>query len=1810
MNNFPDCNIAFKKFNFPTLLTSSALDVLITVSPLPDTMSYLLTWALNDTSYAGAMPSLKFTAKTTVTTVPTSVSSFELPWNVAWSEFEPTITVSTELIFPSLTYAASSVTIDLLRCSETRSIDLCDTVGCVLCPLMECRDSEPECAIMPPPVVRVDPSARSAIVMWSPLVDVTYTIFNSSGALIANVTDAKFTLSGLEPFTEYTVFVDTSKGSFSGERATVVFTTLSEPSDPPTALLATLVEHNSITLSWTASSSPEVIEYWVHSTTRDYYFSSVTSGTSVTIDAVPDSSFNIKVFSYNGQLFSTSAACERGTLFFFFNRLYFIMIRMYMYVYIYPLTSIFGNLFFVVLRKLTILAIDVMTPDERIPQPYIAVALAVTDTSAECHFINPEDHVIFINLTFSESGACASCPVTPFAESPVQLSSLSPMTTYHFSYWFCSTPSFCSQPSEPTVFTTLQSPPTAPLGATLDLATDNLVVMSWNASINADYYTVGLIASDSSYAEFFHTPETTATFRNIDSNIELTFSVSASNAVGSSSVSTLEVSTRYPSPSIVSIAVSDPDNLDRKLSIGDVITTVFDVPTNAPSNFILECSTDISAITMESVWTANTVNVLTVSSVPLDQSEPLLGLTTCRPVSSCDVLREDLNSPRSSSEMVITGTWGEQPTELNIAVPSSVVTDEDTTYVLTPTVTSDSPIADKALTELTVSCTGDCLVSAAGMPFTTSITIIDTFATVTGLLDFGISVQPLLHSTSPFRSEISLSAAGLSATALTTVEVSPMPNSFDVTFPVAMPKITATGGVFLSDLVITDVDESSSYNLVAQIKGAAGTLILDPSQCPTGVVMVSQIIAIASGSLSHLKCVAAKLKVQPNDAAIANGVLIVDLSLIDLNAQAAGLSGSQVSSEIAISVSCIGLPGGTLASATLDSDMTIALAFDRSVSSDFVFAAVDEVLSPATAALMGSGSYVLAHDGGFRVYPGLGATFMVSSPITILENVFYTCPGESFASGTVALIPPASVVVPNVSIMGPSALPVCNSGIELWASAGGMGGRPAVFSFTVDDPIAFTKLETSSDGSVKLASDALLPGAKYTFTASVTNLFGKTAMVSHSVTIGSYNVPQVTVSPESGAFKPSDDTTLTATVAASDCLPEDMRRMTFLWTSNKANTLSGDVNSHAAVLNVAVLAVGETVDVTLEVRMAAMTHLVTTVTLTYERDAVEPVAEIAGGSQRSPRQSAAITMDASGSKAFDGSLEYKWSCLSLLTMMPCTDRLNAALVLPDIPVFDIPAASLSLGAFAFTVTVTDSINDLTASDAQLVIPKQGDIPEITLSQTASIISVNDEIGFLADVVSEYPPSRLAFQWTSSDIELPDATSVRSPLLMLTSSSFVAGQEITVNCRVTDPVGLFADAQTSFKINSAPYAGTIHTSVDTVAAVTGLVTLTTFNWEDREGGPLSYQWMIADPISPTLLSSVSSKQQVTVSVPNPASGESTITVAVVVRDSLGASAIATKTLSVTVPVEGLDEAAALGALEVAKKNLVDTGSPDLTVSLISTVIDSDLEESRRLPGTLVSELTATLSSIADASDATTTIDLATKLAAKISSFDADTQELITILQNSLATLRSSDVAAIDRNVALASALKMAISSIDKPSARRSTSSEAESAVAVLRAILDDVTVNTFQLNGQTFNQTSEGRTIFAIRADASSGLSDKAISESVSVSAAADGVTFDASFDLHTMVFPTRISDKGLNFAPLVAFSPLAVGSVDIAARTTSATAFAAASQVTFAAVDYFVPDCEHCLPTCVLLTASGMLAGRRGVFVFCWDEVRKCRFVL
>ena len=708
------------------------------------------------------------------------------------------------------------------------------------------------------------------------------------------------------------------------------------------------------------------------------------------------------------------------------------------------------------------------------------------------------------------------------------------------------------------------------------------------------------------------------------------------------------------------------------------------------------------------------------------------------------------------------------------------------------------------------------------------------------------------------------------------------------------------------------------------------------------------------------------------------------------------------------------------------------------------------------------------------------------------------------------------------------------------------------------------------------------------FSASVTNLFGKTDMASHTITVGNYNIPQVTVSPEAGSFEPGTSVPLSASVVVSDCLLADMRRVVFEWVSNPVGLITGPTDQYSTTIDTSHLNSRAEGTVTVKVSLVSMTELSVTTVTTYGRAVLPPVASISGGSRRMPRQSSAIHMDASSSSAFDGDLAFTWTCTSYITMLPCTDSLNNAFTLPSIATFDLPAQKLALGAYRFSVEVQDTINGLTSTASQLIIPQQGRVPDIIIHQSASVVNEADSIAFFVDVTSEYDIGSLIFQWTSTDVDVSSMTGDSSShLLVLSSESFMAGQEISVMCHVSDPSGLSATSTTAFQVNTPPHAGEIHLSVLSAEVFTDLVTLTTFNWEDNEGGPFTYQWIVSGNSSSTALSGISSKQQITIHAPQPFDGETSVQITVIARDSFGAAATASKTLEVTMPAGGLTEDLALSALSISQKKLQDTGSPDQTVSLLSSIFNADPITRRRLSASFEDDLTTILSSVSQLTDAATAIKLITQLSSKIFTISDNQKTLLSLLEDALDVLRTETITGIERQAALEQTFVMAVTALDKPDLRRSTNSEVDSLIAIFRAILTDVSINTFQFADQTYTQDYEGKMLFSSRSDATVGFALTNITESVSVSSAVSGITTEPTFDVHALVFPTRLASEELNFSPPVPASALPVGEVDISAVSSSGTAIEISSIVQFSPVNYTVARCDYCQPTCVVLTANG-----------------------
>mgnify|MGYP003571709674 CR=1 FL=1 len=1608
-------------------------------------------------------------------------------------------------------------------------------IGCTLCPLLECVDTVDLCTSMPAPTTRVVEAAYSAIISWNNIIGLKYRISNSTHVIVSNLTSASYEISGLEPFTDYSFFVNSvSSSSFVSENAVVSFKTLPVPGAPVTNLTVSSITASTVTVAWVASISPEVTEYWVTLSTGNWQFTESTSLTEVVMNVPSNSNVFVAVHSYNGQLFSEAVVSSFTT----------------------PLPSI--------------------------PTPYTPIVSYITDQSAFITILNNDQTY---DLVFTVVDIMANTNTTSDLSGVRPISELSSLTEYSVSAQACRSPSDCSHSSTSTLFTTLQSKPTAATNITVTDRSETHLAISWIPGNFTEYYNVGIVSADKTIATFFHTSKSSAVFQNLSPATTFTIKVVGMSRVGSSAAISHEAITKRLAP-VMQVIVSDPDNLDNILSVGDVFTTTFSEATNSPPCFSLSCDVDISSIGFATEWTSTSVVQQTVASITLNQPEPLIGLTTCTPNVACPVTSHDAESAAVTASVAISGTWGDKATVLTLITDNTVTIDEDVSAAVYPEVSSDTEIPASSVSLLSVSCVGDCSVSASGQPWASTSTIIDSYANILTLFSFGIRLQAAPQSTASFQVKINLSVDGLESESVIAVHVTPAPDAFVVTKPSTIPLVTAVGGVFLEGLTISDVDATGTYSFSLQVTdSSAASISLTQEQCPSGIVMVTEIITVASGSLTHIECVIAHLSLIPLPEGISAGVVVTEVSLLDYGALSAGLMGSRVSFKLPVHISCSGLAVANLLSANLLADMSIMLKFDRSVSTDFVFAPVSAALDSDTVALLGTDAYIIAEsDGSFMVFPGHGATFVVSSPITILPNAFYTCPGESFSSGTVELLPPETPLIPTLSLLGPKTLPVCNTGIKILAATSGLGGRPASLIFSADDSLMFSKAVTSESGLITVPSSALLPGTTYTFTASVTNLFGKTSMASHSVSIDAFNVPQVTASPEMGEFDAGTNTRVAASVEVSDCLPEDMRRVVFQWTADPINLITGSLDQFATTIDTAALSFGQTGTVNVTVTSAAMSDLSTTSTMSFTRSPIAPSANIAGGIQRSPRQSAILTMDASASKAFDGTLSYTWTCVSLPSMFPCTDRFDEPLSLPTSAIFDIPATSLSLGIYSFTVSVTDSLNGLSANYFQFIIPKEGSVPEVTIRQTATVINSDDTIVLLASATSEYSQNVLSFEWSSADIDLSQmAPTVNSPLLSLSSSSFTAGQDISVTCSVTDPAGLTGTTKAGFLINAAPYGGSIHKSVESVDAVIGLVTLTTFNWEDREGGAITYQWAVQNGPVMTVLSDVSLKRQVTVSVPEPSSGSS-VTIVVIARDNMGAIGMASSQLVVTSPLSGVPEADAILALGEAKKTLSNTGNPEQALSFVSTVLETKIDSSRRMSSSLVTELTGILSSVSEFTQATTVLDLACELSSKVYSLDDNALALLEIIQASLVELRTMTIPLVDRLNAIEDVLRVALESLDKTSIRRSPVESTDSVISILRAALEDVTVNSLQFVGQTYSFTENNRTISAVRASGTDGLDSVIITDLVSVSARS---TLGVDFDLHTIVLPQPLSTLGLSVTPSVASRALEVGSVDISSVNTASAKISASISVSFAPVDFAVEGCDYCTPTCVMLSASG-----------------------
>jgi hypothetical protein len=166
---------------------------------------------------------------------------------------------------------------------------------------------------------------------------------------------------------------------------------------------------------------------------------------------------------------------------------------------------------------------------------------------------------------------------------------------------------------------------------------------------------------------------------------------------------------------------------------------------------------------------------------------------------------------------------------------------------------------------------------------------------------------------------------------------------------------------------------------------------------------------------------------------------------------------------------------------------------------------------------------------------------------------------------------------------------------------------------------------------------------------------------------------------------------------------------------------------------------------------------------------------------------------------------------------------------------------LSADIHTITLTVTDEVGGTCSDLVQVVL---GTAPQLTLVAPleGAVARASSPLAFEATVAdAEDPPTAIAFTWTSSlqgPLSAQGADS--NGRARFTRTDLVPGTH-TLTVRATDPDGLFAEQQATFRVNAVPTAPGVTVSPAAPGTEAPLLASVTTPSVDADGDPVTYAW---------------------------------------------------------------------------------------------------------------------------------------------------------------------------------------------------------------------------------------------------------------------------------------------------------------------------------------------------------------------------------
>lgn len=525
------------------------------------------------------------------------------------------------------------------------------------------------------------------------------------------------------------------------------------------------------------------------------------------------------------------------------------------------------------------------------------------------------------------------------------------------------------------------------------------------------------------------------------------------------------------------------------------------------------------------------------------------------------------------------------------------------------------------------------------------------------------------------------------------------------------------------------------------------------------------------------------------------------------------------------------------------------------------------LLDTATVTLAGgsnSNCYWNA-DNTFTLVFGSAHSLLPGSPISIRPGVVRAkLQNTEYARGFVPLQVPQDMVLPTPIISGPSRISSCDTLLLDASSTYASGGRDLEFSWGVfigppnrDDVLRFLQSLPSTQGTLELPDNTLLPGEIYTFTLSVMDFVGQRQTANFLVSTTQDTIPMLyLVGPEFQQIRRAVSHRLKARASVSDCGFEF--EVKFTWTQVGGTPIGSWPYPNTATSS-CVPFPAQFFEAGVEYAFsvsAATTVAASTDQVSFFVIPTDLVAVITGG-DRSVPASQSVTLDASGTFDPDSSAApffFTWSCAPA----PCFDD-TAGLLSQDTPILIIPGGTFGVGSTkTFTVVVTKDPGPR-SSTASVIITFVADgtsLVSLTMIGEPTPKVNPDERLVLEGIVESSASSVMTatstcspqYLWSmvSGDVNLGDlstrSTSLRSPFLVLKSNALTPGQEYVLQLSGSCLPEAQSTARIKLVVNRPPLGGSFSITPRRGFALQTSYKLRASKWvDDPSDLPLMYRF---------------------------------------------------------------------------------------------------------------------------------------------------------------------------------------------------------------------------------------------------------------------------------------------------------------------------------------------------------------------------------